>query len=543
MKKKELGFCLNKNREFLRGYYMDKCNRTKSNSFNVLVGRTGRDISITRFKNFFKFINNNVMTYLDIDYKTEIKVHYNGECDGLNGYCEFDVDYHYLPALHLHHRLKNYKRIVTKRGFEYIGNLSNLFRTSFDLVIKKLQTQIGGLELLCKNHHMLKHIQRYSYPPIFLFLSNLTVPEMNRNPSNVRKMSDKLSLEYYNKFIEPKLAINKKWHMSKITRSVWKMVKKKYAIEFIFGTNYTCPICKKAKINQHLVCFVAHHTNLKLFDGSMDKINFNKEYTKRSVDWIIENLLEQECVYICQNCHEMISTTYYQNILESIFRKSDDVEFVTNFFKNANLQIESLRSKILELKNRLLNGELIILDPLGKIFTKFEVLERNLICIYYISKIFPTPPDDTFKSNELDSVLGIKGHFTRTTSRLGRAEELLDLSYINSIGRTSQLSYIFQITKKGIDKAKDIIRVKSMKYPESFQELISSWKASYGSIQRTIRDKVINTLKTGNYTARQLSNNLGYSILQMRSALQDLKVAGRIVGFGKLEREKIWSLL
>ena len=426
----------------------------------------GEKISIKRFENLYRFINNNIVKYLDLDYKTEIPIHYNNKCFGLEGYCEFGIDCHYLPSLSLHHRLLNYSNQIFKKNFEKI-DFNIIFRTDYESMLKKIVSQIGGLDLLCRNHHILFHNKRYSFSPIFYFLKNVDVNEINQRPAEIIKKSNNLSLEYYKMFIEPKINFerSKKWHDNKINRSLLKDVKKKYIFEFLWGKNYHCPICRIANIDNHLNVFVAHHTNLNLFEEKkIIKTNFKVEYMRRTIAWLIEQFIVQECILICSNCHQMIHITYYRDILNNIFKTKEDIEFIKNFYKKLDEIIIVYRNKILELK-KLLNNELIITDPLGEIFSKFEILERNLVCIYYISEGFSNGSKNLFTSKELGSTLGKASDYFRTSGRSsGKREELLKAQYITLFNYTSQNVPLFQITDKGIEKAKKIINIKLKKY-------------------------------------------------------------------------------
>ena len=500
----------------------------------------GESLSLKRFKNFYEFIKNRKMTYLYTDYKTEININYDGKCYGINGYCEFGIDYHYLPALSLHHLLANYKDVITKKKFKYLEP-SGLFNVNLKNVLKKLQTQIGGLALLCKNHQMLIHNSRYNYPPIFSFLQSLRVDDIDKKPSEIIQKSNKLSLEYYKKFIKK----DKKWYPSKINRTLMKDVKKKYVIEFIFGENYQCPICKKVNINEHLPCFLAHHTNLNLFKKKgMKKIYFKKEYPKRTVDWLIENIIMQECIFICQNCHEMLHITYYRDLLLPIFQNKEDVDFVNEFYEKENTIIKEYRiKKILVLKKKLKNKKIVIEDPLGEIFSKSEILERNLICIYYICKIFSKESLNMFTSKDIGSTLGKEREYFRATGRnSGKRPELLKEKYIKKIMKTSQGVPIFKITVKGIKKVEEINIIKSKKYPKAFFELIATWEIRYKKIKRPIREEVLRALLIDNYTVKQLREILGYSLDKLRSAIGDLKRSRKIREIGKEGRVKIWGL-
>ena len=122
--------------------------------------------------------------------------------------------------------------------------------------------------------------------------------------------------------------------------------------------NYICPICKKANINDHLNCFHAHHTNEDLFENGLQKITFSEEFKKKSLDWLIENLIMQECVYICGNCHKMLHSKYYRETVMIVLENKDDAKFIDNFYNNLYNKLNEQRNKIMKWKAKLIDGSL-----------------------------------------------------------------------------------------------------------------------------------------------------------------------------------------
>lgn len=161
-----------------------------------------------------------------------------------------------------------------------------------------MRTQVGGLKLACINCHSFKHDVIYNYSSIFIFLNLLSLTYINKNPSDVLNTIKTLTDEYYiqNKesykssirIYETQRKAEIKYH---IKIQILKFVKKKYAIEYLFGEDYVCPICQKVNINNHLNCFHAHHTNNDLFENGLEKITFSEEFKTKPIDRLIQNLI------------------------------------------------------------------------------------------------------------------------------------------------------------------------------------------------------------------------------------------------------------
>ncbi len=320
--------------------------------------------SVRIHKTFYKLINNRTLTYLDLDYKTKIKINYDGRCQGINGHCEFNIDYKFLPALSYHHLLKNYKKLVKRKGFEYIQP-REIIAQKFDKALKLIQTQVGGLKLPCANCHSFEHDVIYNHTSIFIFLNSLKLNYINENPLGVLNTIKTLTDEYYiqNKehykssfrTYESQRRAEIKYH---IKTQILKFVKKKYVIEFLFGMEYICPICKKTNINNHLNCFHAHHTNNELFENDLEKITFSEEFKTKPIEWLIQNLIMQECIYICSNCHKMLHAKYYRDSALIILKKKEDENIINDFYNNMYTETSELRAKILKWKTKLTDTSL-----------------------------------------------------------------------------------------------------------------------------------------------------------------------------------------
>ena len=296
------------------------------NVLNLLKEIDTTKNQIRSYKNFYDLIKGKnrtgiTMTYLDIDYKTEIKIFYDGKCKGLKKKysCDFLVDHKFLPCLGFHHLLENYNRNVKDLNYKYITP-KDLNCYSFNKSLKLMKTQVGGLMLCCSNCHSLKHSTRYTFPPTFKFLKFLSIEYVNKNAEIILKEAKQLA----NKFLEEnqdKYDITRKNTKAKIKTEIYRgiigFIRKKYVIEYLFGANYVCPTCQKANINDHLVCFDAHHTDLDLLK-KIEKIEFGREYSRKSIPWLIKNIIKQDCIFICSNCHTMINATNYRDFSLSI---------------------------------------------------------------------------------------------------------------------------------------------------------------------------------------------------------------------------------
>jgi len=438
-------------------------------------------VSIRNFRNLYKLIDDITITYLKKDLQTKIDIYYDGICQGNNGTCQFNVNYRFLPALSHHHLFKNYKKLITRKEFKYILP-HTILDLKFERAIELMQTQIGGLGLVCLNCHFSKHHVIYNFPSIFAFLQKLSLENINENPSDVLIQLKSLVSIYCNHKKE-KYKISKNYTPAQqkaiikdsIRKSTLAFVKKKYSIQFLFGNDYVCPICRKANINEHLNCFVAHHTNSDIFRDDLEKIEFGKEYKKKDIDWLIENLIIQECVFICINCHQMLHAKNFRDYALTILESKTDEIFVRNYYSQSDKQINKLKNRILILKKKIENHLIQIPNPLQLIFEKGDGLKRNLVCIYYICEIFSKDKKNPFfTSGELNFIIN------KARSFRNFKHKLIHLDYIQAV---ENFQIIYQITPKGKEKARELINHKLNDFPKRFRDLIDIWENNYVEYQ------------------------------------------------------------
>ena len=442
-------------------------------------------ISIRNFKNLYKLIDDITITYLDKDFQTTIHIHYDGKCQGINEICPFNIDYRFLPALSYNHLLKNYRTLITRKGFEYIIPHTVLSLT-FEKAVGLMQTQIGGLGLECINCHFFNHATIYNFPPIFTFLQKLFLENVNEEPQKILdNVSSLVHLYYEQEKDKDKKSENYTQAQQKamvkdgIRKSILALVKKKFCIQFLFGNDYVCPLCQIANINDHLDSFNAHHTNLALLT-IIEKIVFSKEYKTKNIDWLIENLIIQECIYICGNCHRMLGAANYRENVLTILQNHEDDKFVYDYYVKMDYEINHQRDKILDMKRKLANESIQIPNPLQLIFEKGDALERNLMCIYYICEIFSTDKDNPyFTSGELNFIIN------KTRSFKNFKSELINLVYIQIV---ENFQRIYQITPKGKEMASKLIKIKFDNFPDRFETLINVWKKRYSEYHFKMRE-------------------------------------------------------
>ncbi|MBN1215342.1 MAG: hypothetical protein JXA99_07835 [Candidatus Lokiarchaeota archaeon] len=425
------------------------------------------------------------ITYLNTDYKSKILIRYFGKCQGIKDKCEFHIDYKFLPCLGYHHILENYKEIVKKKENKYILP-KKLLSYNFNKALILMKTQIGGLKLICMNCHSIKHSLRYNFTPLLNFYRTISIDYIHKNIENVLNRVKQLANEFYSKN-RARYKITKTNTLAKIKldikRAILGFLKKKYVIEYLFGSDYTCPICKNVNINDHLTCFEAHHTNLDLL-RDLKKIEFGQKYSHKSVSWLIKNLIIQECIFICSNCHAMINSTNYRDNFLIILKDQADAKIVKDYYKILKLKIELKTNIILDWKRRLKNNEIIISNPFQLVFGMGEAIDEKIMCIYYINKIFPKDENiNYFNANVFNFILG------RSHTHFNNYKNLLIKNgYIEN--KKEKFRYnqkFFKITYKGKEKAEEIFLKKSNQFPVKFNRLINSWKIRY------IEYQIINT--------------------------------------------------
>ncbi len=440
--------------------------------------------SIRNYITLYKLIlgvdrSGNMITYLDIDFKTEIKIYYDGKCQGINGYCPFDIDYKFLPALSFDHRLEKYNTIVKRKEMRYITP-TKMLSGSFNGALTKMKSQIGGLDLRCRNCHSSRHHKMYNFLPIFNFLKSLHIRNIDVNTTLVLDSVNLLAKKYFEHTKKTMKLSEKNTQaqiLGRIRSQIFRLIKKKYIIEYLFGANYICPICQKANINEYLTCFEAHHTNKNIFENDLQKIILSSYFFK-STKWLIKKLIDQECIYVCRNCHTMITAKNYNENALIILENEINALYIKNFYDNLNVKVNEIRDVIMHWKSELKNNMNFIPNPFLKMFDYGESIYSALICIYYVCEIFSqTTKKDFFTAEELNYIQKKSSSYFKQYKN-----NLIDLEYIQYEKRLLQYrgfgfnKDIYKITFEGILKAKEIIEERLEEFPDEFNELVSQWE-------------------------------------------------------------------
>jgi len=440
--------------------------------------------SIRIYKNLYRLIKGDdgtgrIITYLNTDYKSEIEIYYDGKCHGVNGYCLFYIDYRFLPALSYDHRLEKYNTIVKREEYRYITP-TTILGGNFNRALAKMKSQIGGMDLRCRNCHSSRHHKMYNFLPIFNFLKSLHIRDIDVDTNNILDSVNLLAKKYFEHTKKNKKLSKKYTHadiLSRIRGQIFRLIKKKYCAEYLFGVNYICPVCQKANINDHLTCFEAHHTTVTLFENGFQKIIFSEYYFK-SIEWLIKNLITQECIYICRNCHTMITAINYNENALIILENEIDAIYINTFYDNLYKKVNEKRTIIIQWKAQLKNNMITIPNPFLKMFEYGESIYSALICIYYICKIFSQDTKkDFFTAEELNYIQEKSSSYFKQYKN-----SLIDLEYIQYEKRLLQYrgfgfnKDIYKITFEGILKAKKLIEERSGEFPDEFKELVSHWE-------------------------------------------------------------------
>jgi len=343
-----------------------------------------------------------------------------------------------------------------------------------------MESQIGGMDLKCRNCHSSKHHNMYYFLPIFNFLKSLHIRDIDVNTSYVIDSVNLLAKKYF-EYAKKSMKLSKKYTqaqiLGRIRNQIFRLIKKKYVVEYLFGVNYICPGCQKANINEHLTCFEAHHTNETIFENGAQKITFSTYYSK-SIKWLIKNLITQECIYICRNCHTITTAKNYNESALIILENKMDASYINDFYENLHNQVNKKIKVIAHWKSQLKYKIITIPDPFLKMFNYGESIYSALISIYYICNIFSKDSKKVFfTAEELNHIQGKSSSYFKQYQN-----DLLELDYIQYEKRLLQYNGfnfnkdIYRITSKGMLKAIEKIEENIQILPDEFKKLIFQWE-------------------------------------------------------------------
>jgi hypothetical protein len=172
----------------------------------------------------------------------------------------------------------------------------------------------------------------------------------------------------------------------------------------------------------------------------------------------------------------MVTTRNYEENALTILKNEEDALKVNEFYIKLRSKVNELKTKIIEKKYRILNGDIKLPNPFLKIFDYGEGNDEILVCIYYICKNF------SFESNKNYFLIDEISYVQNKTEKYfdWYRLNLIESGYICLIerfglGGTNK----YKLTEKGVKRAEEIIKVKRLKFPDNFDELISNWKKRY----------------------------------------------------------------
>lgn len=202
---------------------------------------------------------------------------------------ECDAGLERLPCLEIHHNDRDAKtfswRDLTSRNAESI--------------LEELKTQ--DVEILCTNCHLIKQASNYSEHKNFILNSFF----LEVSEEVIRNI-------VYNYVKNQNLS-----YRSTEKQQIVKWIKKRIIIYKLF--NDKCIGCDKGLGEIELASFEFHHINEKVADKSRWQ-----EISTLDLDQIYPHLINQQCISLCANCHQIIHTTNFIENLEKIFPKSEN---------------------------------------------------------------------------------------------------------------------------------------------------------------------------------------------------------------------------
>lgn len=280
--------------------------------------------AIRKQKNKFWAIN---QTYTFFGNDIYFEKSFNGVCE----HPDCNISFIYLPALEMHHDT------LSKNNPLYLS-FSTIMRRRRESIPKLIESQMGGFSLLCRNHHRSEKVSSF-YDYLDLFNLNSFYYDINGKLFSIHDFQS-IYDNRYNFLVDQ--------YSYEITNKILYYMKKRYIYEFIFGRNYICPCCKNVSFIDQMYMFDAHHT-----DSFIKTVNI-KDFIEdtHSIKDILLKFIDEECVYICGNCHAMINSIHFPNHYNKIIGRSfkEQVDLIYSRIHNGiNIQ----RDTVLKLKSSL----------------------------------------------------------------------------------------------------------------------------------------------------------------------------------------------
>lgn len=261
---------------------------------------------------------------------------YDGKFNGK--WCNCDLPLIYLPAIDFHHQDKNLKQINWR---------NNRFKNWKKIM---LNFEKESVIPLCRNCHSLENAKIFSnFREIILKedLFEFSAEEIHRIIYNyVTKKVTKYSKNYKFRVIE------------------W--VKKRFVIEKLYDGK--CIGCRNTDIFINLPALEFHHIS-----GS-DEANKLRwvQLKKYSIKEIIRILLNENCICLCSNCHTLLHSTQFKEIVSSILGKKHSNVY-HSVYSDLQKNIDNFEFKSINIK-----------DPLDLLFKQGDAWKKYILHIYSI---------------------------------------------------------------------------------------------------------------------------------------------------------------
>jgi len=223
-----------------------------------------------------------------------------------------------------------------------------------------------------------------------------------------------------------------------------KKAQKKYNIKFWIRKRFAikqfsqvyCIGCKKVIIFQNLAAFIIHHLNILEME--------NKWTDLRHLDCeiILRQLIDEECVWICSNCHSIIHSNFHK-LVEEVYKdyfsekELKKISFdLTNTFETITRRINNFQLNI---------AKIDFSSPLKLEFGQEDIWKIHLLKIYHFTQKLGS---ELFTINQLIDNLGSS---QRTHNQ--NVKNLIEKGFIKidfEIGNQIQ----YKLTQEGITESK-----------------------------------------------------------------------------------------
>ena len=470
LKFQKLGFSFSQ----IKNYYTSLNDQNKKNLLVEKFGLEKANKKLEYAKNRLNKLPNLVSSSSITSLRVKLKVFFDLGFSPIK--CqECNVGMELFIALQLHHPTKS-KEIS-------LPDFYRISKEKYNLLLQRLKDDY--VILLCDNHHREKHV---FYPIEFkeiilkkdLFLMSAEeIDAFIDDYLSAFSTTEKYQEVIYEKYISQNKIIPKgiiiRWKYQ-----IKKWIKKRFVFEQLF--NGKCIICGDTNLSH--IAF--HHLDSDLkeseqFWQSIASFNCNK---------IINILIEQKCVSICSNCHQVISYKFHLSIKEVLkeFFSSKEIDKLSN---EVLLNYNNAIGKVLNFKYDM--TKINIKDPLKLEVSINDIWKIHLIRIYFYLEI---KERSFFFRNEILYDLELN------RSIFDRIEKMIEMNYILKSGKFNRYS----LTKEGKEKANELVKEYfkiANKIKEKIKVLLSN-KGKYDYLDYLFSDKDKKFIRKKSYTEDEI---------------------------------------